>query len=234
MERRNIESFALCGNAGSGKDLAFTIMKFLLAWDSGKIRRQVSGPELLIYKNDTGWLLNFLNLRADRFAGPIKSCIAGFLNVNIEALNADEFKQQELPSAYFTSTKPRITVREAHQIIGDALKEAFNIDIFALSMIDRIRTSSGTPTAVLDLRYPNEAAVLRANNLKIIKIVKDNQGELMQHSSEQYINDINADFVLHNDGISIRNFASNVLRMMQEFGWVSDNLSVTNIIRDNF
>lgn len=233
MERKDLSSFALCGNAGSGKDLAFTIMKYIIVSDMHLVPKLpiASGTELIAFSKDDQWLMDKLYLRVDRFAAPIKACIASFINVEQEWLNVPEVKTKLMSNEFFTQDKPAVTIREAHQIIGDALKQAFNQDIFALSLVSRV-ADSDMPTAVLDLRYPNEAAVLKVNGIKIIKIVKDNQGQLMQHSSEQHINEIDADFVLHNDGKSVKNFASNILRMLKEFEWVSQDLSIHDLIRD--
>ena len=186
---------ALCGKAGSGKDTVLAIMKKLL-------------PQNLV-------------ICEDRFALPVKTCIAGFLGDTVENLNKSVIKHRELPSTWFTedSHNKHLTIRDLHTIIGDALKGTFGPDIFATSLIERAEKFKGDHFFVVDLRFPNEAAVLRLNGFQLIKINR-NACEVVNHSSEQYIDSIEADHILNNNG-SIEELEYKVKELMYELNLIS-------------
>lgn len=213
---------AICGNMGAGKDLAFTILKSILFL--GKTQNVFSN-EFLLHKSQTDemWLNDQCHFVIERFARPIKECIAGFTGMNIAKLQSQEVKQQILPDCYFSNTLSEITVRQLHQIIADGLKNVLNPDIFALSLINRISKPDfqNSNIAVVDLRFVNEAAVLQQNGFTIIKIINHNNTKpIMAHNSEQEQVSIEPDYVLHNDGISIPNLQVAIYDMCKYFNWV--------------
>lgn len=215
--------FALCGKAGAGKDLVFAMIKAILNKSLNPHYGKVNLQHILqMSKTKEDWLgieLGFIN---ERFANPIKHAIAGFLGCPLEVLNSQEIKKQTLPSAYFTANKTEVTIREMHQIIGDAMKDAFNIDIFALSLIERCNKQNNN-IAVLDLRFPNEAAVLRNNGFTIIKIFNEaNNVDTGSHNSETVIDQIEYDYYLRNDGKSLIKLFSKVAYMCYCLGWIDD------------
>lgn len=215
--------FALCGKAGAGKDLVFAMIKAILNKSLNPHYGKVNLQHILqMSKTKEDWLgieLGFIN---ERFANPIKHAIAGFLGCPLEVLNSQEIKKQTLPSAYFTANKTEVTIREMHQIIGDAMKDAFNIDIFALSLIERCNKQNNN-IAVLDLRFPNEAAVLRNNGFTIIKIFNEaNNVDTGSHNSETVIDQIEYDYYLRNDGKSLIKLFLKVAYMCYCLGWIDD------------
>ena len=216
--------FALCGKAGPGKDLVFAMIKAILNKKLNKSHNKIDLEYILqMAKTNEDWLSIELGFINERFANPIKHTIAGFLGCPLEVLQNQEIKKQTLPSAYFTANKTKITIREMHQIIGDAMKDAFNMDIFALSLIERCNKQDTNNIAVLDLRFPNEAAVLRNNGFTIIKIFNEtNPVDAGLHNSEILIDQIEYDYYLRNDGKSLIKLFARVTYMCYCLGWIDD------------
>lgn len=215
--------FALCGKAGAGKDLVFAMIKAILNKKHNPHYAKIDLQHVLqMSRTNEDWLNIELGFITERFTNPIKYAIAGFLGCPLELLLSQDIKKQTLPPAYFTANKTEVTIREMHQIIGDAMKEAFNIDIFVLSLIERCNKQDNN-IAIMDLRFPNEAAVLHNNGFTIIKIFnEENSVDAGSHISEAAVDQIEYDYYLRNDGKSLIKLFSRVAYMCYCLEWIDD------------
>lgn len=163
---------AICGAAGAGKD---TIANHL---------RQTQGAEII------------------RFADPLKDCACKYFGYTRDQLEQLEFK--ETPDQRWTGPdgEPR-TPRKILQIIGTEGFRAVDPDYWVKSMRRRLwdlRTQDLEELIVIpDLRFVNEAGMLKTEGAELLKVYKDGGPgtEESAHISEQEWMQITEDYTIH-------------------------------------
>lgn len=204
---------AIHGIAGSGKDtlVSFIKMHILLShsnrYDPYYIQQWINKSIENI--NNTEWLCDGINVEIERFAKPLKECIASFLGVDVSLLNDDEFKKQELDSdVWYSLDKPSLTIRDLHTRIADGIKEHINDLIFANTCIQRISKSTKDVIIINDLRLEEELNLLIKNNVYLVKIQRPDAERKRKayieehhqiHSSEAGLESDLFNFVIRND-----------------------------------
>lgn len=232
---------AIHGIAGSGKDTLVSLIKMHIALRMyGHILTASTVQKWLntAIENiaNSSWLLDKRKIDIERFAYPIKECIASFLGIDVDELNLPDTKKEVLDSnIWYTPTQSELTVRDLHTILGDVLKEAFNKNIFATTCLERCMKSKAQVVIINDLRFQEELDVLLSKDVYLIKIQRPeaererkHQMELNHkiHSSEEGLPSEDFNCIIRNDG-TYMDLSIKVADMLLDLGLV-DNEYVKN------
>jgi hypothetical protein len=143
------------------------------------------------------------------FADPLKAMVLGTdpfvptgwgLSVRLQALIAD------VGWEYAKDTYPE--VRRLLQRTGQAVRE-LDDDFWLAAMRKKLNAAESwnLPVVVTDVRYPNEADMLRSRGFTLVRIVRPTgtaktigEARAAMHASETALDDYRADVVLTNDG----------------------------------
>lgn len=228
--------FGIHGIAGSGKDTLVTLMKMHIALsrfthlDGSIIQNWLNTAVANI--NTTDWLTNVIDVEIERFARPLKTCIAGFFGVDVDKLNDQAFKKQTLnPEVWYADDVKSLTIRDLHTRIADAIKEAINPSIFANTCMERALNSTSEMVIINDLRLPEELEILSQNNVYLIKIQRSEAERERKkyieehhqiHNSEQGLPSESFDFVIRNDS-SYMDLAIKVADMLLDAGVLTND-----------
>jgi hypothetical protein len=102
---------------------------------------------------------------------------------------------------YAKDTYPE--VRRLLQSIGQTQRE-FDEDYWTSALGRKVHNAErwNIPVVVTDVRYENEARMLRARGFKLVRIVRPETmtGSAAQHSSETALDGYAADVTIHNNG----------------------------------
>lgn len=217
------------GLKGAGKDTLVTFIKMHLISYTEGIYLQPTAQQHLYNTaikniNDSSWMLASLNLSIERFAEPLKTCISGFLDIDVDELNNQDVKSMQLdPSIWHTITGDPLTIRDLHTRIADAIKNAINPDIFATSCIERINANDKKELFIVnDVRFPNELDILQNNGAYCVKITRGQHNTQQPvHASEQGLPSDKFDYLIRNDG-SYEELSLKVAEMLLDLGLVSN------------
>jgi len=171
------------------------------------------------------FLCSTLGLYRLMFAGPIKSLVCHLLHCTLPEL---ERMDKEAPHMAFGGK----TIREVLQTLGtDWGRDTIWRDIWVEKMAWEIRIMRrehhflsadgyGTPhrgMVITDVRFTNEAALIRAEGGKLIHLMRQNAPAVREHRSEKGVNYHPDDIVLHNNG-TIEDLKKNTLKMLHGAG----------------
>jgi hypothetical protein len=111
-----------------------------------------------------------------------------------------------------------ISPRVAMQTLGtEWAREVIGADVWVKVMGKRIKASPHPRIVITDVRFPNEAAYIRANGV-LVHVERSLAPEVAKHSSEATICPAEGDFVFNNDGPleTVRFYASTLLGHLAE------------------
>ena len=204
---------AVHGIIGSGKDTVVTLMKMHIALsryshlDVNTVSNWLETAISNIEHSD--WLLSQLDVAIERFAYPLKTCIAGFFGYDVDTLNSQAVKKHSLdPTIWYADDAPELTIRDLHTRIADAIKGCINPMIFANTCMERAKKSDKNIVIINDLRMPEELEVLLQNNVYLVKIQRPEaerarkeylEAHHQLHSSEQGLPSEQFNSVIRND-----------------------------------
>lgn len=227
--------FAIHGIAGSGKDTMVTLMKMHIALarfnhiDVTIIQNWLQTAIENI--NNTEWLTSLIDVEIERFVKPLKTCIAGFFGVDVNMLNEQAFKQQTLnPEIWYATDAKKLTIRDLHTRIADAIKDVINPEIFASTCMERALNSKHEIVIINDLRLPEEMEICSKNNVYLVKIQRSEaereRKKYMEehhqiHNSEQGLPSDQFDIVIRNDG-SYMDLSIKVADMLLDAGLLTN------------
>ena len=213
-EHMHKKIFGIHGIAGAGKDTLVTLMKMHIGMsrfthlDASIISNWLNTA--IDNVNNTEWLTNTIDVEIERFAKPLKTCIAGFFGIDVNELNDKAFKSQTLnPEIWYVTDVKKLTVRDLHTRIADAIKYVINPDIFARTCMERALNSTSSMVIINDLRLPEEIKILSKNNVYLVKIQRSEaererkkylEEHHQLHNSEAGLPSESFDFVIRNDG----------------------------------
>jgi hypothetical protein len=137
---------------------------------------------------------NFMRMA---FADPLKEGVAAMFNWPVELTHTQEGKEMLSPTW-------GITVRQALQDVGTLMREKFGADFWIKRwQLEYAAIMNDAHVVVSDVRYENEAEMIRAMGGTIIHIQREGaglEGAAASHSSESGIQMDDKDLVLHNNG----------------------------------
>mgnify|MGYP002508388347 CR=1 FL=1 len=147
------------------------------------------------------------------FAEPLKEICMEFMG-----LNKYECYDQEGKAEY--NEFWGMTNREILQRVGDGMRKTVHPDFWTKIMEERIAecVDNGTFFIITDVRYPNEAELIRKYGGKIVQIQRDavepNTG--IDHPSERPLSQDHVDYVIHNNG-TLHDLELSVCRFIEDY-----------------
>lgn len=147
------------------------------------------------------------------FADTLKTLTASLAGEHPDLYFSDVTKEEHCPSLGMTR-------REALQNVGKGMRDALGPDIWA-NILVRVWQQDGEPMLVVpDVRYDNEAEILREAGAIIIQVCRPNNvgltGSAAAHESERGVSGHLVDIFHHNDGTieELQMWAANLLESM--------------------
>lgn len=115
--------------------------------------------------------------------------------------------------------KKRKSVRELLQYVGATMRETIDPAVWMHAAAKTINehVQEGRNVVITDVRYPNEAEMVRLYGGKIVRIERPGTGPVNGHETETNIDDIVADFTLVNDG-KIDDIGPKLTKLMKDVG----------------
>jgi dephospho-CoA kinase len=162
---------------------------------------------------DTASMVTIENNKIDKFAfaAPLKKAAAELFLFTDEQLHTD--KKEKIDPKWNKSP------RQVLQWLGcEVLRDQFDKDIFLKNMSHRIKSSNANIIFITDVRYDNEAELIRSVGGKIIKIERPDlkQIQFFNHSSENGLSSNLIDIIINNDS-TIESLHKKVLNTIQSF-----------------
>lgn len=148
-------------------------------------------------KDTVGEFLRKHGFELTAYANPIKEAVMVALSMTIEQVCGPIEVKEAVDERY------GITPRHAMQTLGTEWgRDSINKDVWALAAHARIDDAAAEYWAITDVRFLNEASILRERGGIILKVVRPDTstGQFEEHSSETELDQIEADIVLYNDG----------------------------------
>jgi len=144
------------------------------------------------------------------FAKPLKDAAQILFNFTDDQLH-DPVKKEEIDPRWGKSP------RKIFQWLGtDILREHIDKDFFIINMRQKIENSNADFIVVTDVRFPNEAELIRSMGGKVIKIVRPDATttEHSSHITEQGIPESLVDKIIINDG-TIEDFNDEIMELLR-------------------
>jgi hypothetical protein len=134
------------------------------------------------------------------FAAPLKMLACKWFGFSDEQVNTLEGKETPDPRWCGPDGKPR-TPREVLQLIGTEGFRAVDPDFWlkiARRSVEECAACSDEGVAFTDLRFPNEAAMIRSLGGYVVRVIKEGGTGTthVAHASETLLDSIVADFVM--------------------------------------
>jgi hypothetical protein len=160
--------------------------------------------------------------RSVKFAGPLKDMLAALLRAAGEddafVAACLEGHLKEAPVRALAGATPR----RAMQTLGTEWgRGCIDPDLWvrlAMLRADRLR-AAGTPVVVDDMRFPNEAAAIRAAGGLLVKVIRPGVDLPAGHASEGALDAQQFDLVIVNDGPSAVCLALDWCPRLSAFGY---------------
>jgi len=163
-------------------------MKTKLIGITGKAR--AGKDTLATYFLERGW-------QRIAFADHLKK-VTALIAQEPEALYFDEVTKEE------RSPSLRMPRRRALQNVGKGMRDALGENIWVNIALNKWKLSGHVPAVTTDVRYDNEAQIIKDQGGIIIQVLRPDNvgltGEAAQHESERGVATNLLDFVVVNDG----------------------------------
>lgn len=135
------------------------------------------------------------------FAQPLKDMLEAMLehaNVDHIWLHEPAFKNHDIPGL-------GASARTMMQTLGTEWgRTCIGADLWVQLLDRHLGLSAGNPVhdriVITDVRFPNEAAWVKASGGQLLKLVRDEAQPVRAHESEQYADTLPADCAIHNSG----------------------------------
>jgi dephospho-CoA kinase len=110
------------------------------------------------------------------------------------------YEISEMIQKYFG--KPEIKDPKLLQFIGLGLRDVYGLDIWASAVEKEILEKNNMNLFICDLRFPNEAEMLKQHGFILVRITRKNRiiDRDPNHPSETSLNNYKFDHVIENDG----------------------------------
>lgn len=153
-------------------------------------------------KDTAAKALEPMGYKRDAFADPLKQMVAILAGEPVENFHDPVLKEQVCPAL-------GVTRRRALQMVGNAMRNLFQENVWARSLVARWRAAGCPKTVVTDVRYDDEAQSLIDQGGKIVLLQRPDgsrlTGEAATDISEQGITPHLADAMIVN-GEDLRTF----------------------------
>ncbi len=137
------------------------------------------------------YLKNQHKFHEDSFAAPIREFVAHILSLSLKGL--EFYKEKQIPSFTYTP-------REMMQTVGTEWgRQMIQDDLWLVSLLRRIENHKAQDIVISDVRFDNEAVVLRNLGGEIWYIARPDSSISSNHVSEAGINICTEDISINND-----------------------------------
>lgn len=155
------------------------------------------------------YLADFYNFERVAFADPLKQALSAMFGFDEKQLQgSDDDKNLVDPHWGFSP-------RHALQTLGEGARQLFGDDVWLRSAERRIVSSKKKNVVITDLRYPNEAEMIRKHGGILVRIDRPSLGPIVdQHHSENALKNYNFDRIVVNDG-SLSSLKESIDRILQ-------------------
>jgi hypothetical protein len=216
----------IIGKKQSGKNTVASMLQYLFT--SEKEQNESSFKDYMSRRNNSEYFERISGWKQKAFAYKVKQVLSILTGMPVEDMERGEIKSSFLPDEwnrqflevknerigpfyseketvdyvnkhrikYFTQGKFPITVRQALQYIGtDIFRDHFDEDVWIKALFSEY--SKSNDWLITDVRFPNEVEAIQIRGGYLIKLSRNNDSE-DTHESEQYIEEMDADFVVDN------------------------------------
>lgn len=193
-----IVKIALIGHAGAGKDLVWSMLR-LIQHEIYTPHANVNVALLKTLEANPYLFTKEYDMQYDTFAAPLKHFIASSLGIDVALLHNQDIKHMQYD--VFANT----SIRKVHLDVSDMLKSLYGNEFFVNALLHRLQSAKSLYVCVGDCRYPNEYDALKQAGFTFIKVVNTSKPfEITEHthSSELYVDQLNEDATIYNDGVS--------------------------------
>jgi hypothetical protein len=156
------------------------------------------------------WLVDNRGYRRIGFADALKEAALKVDPIVGRMFGANEWRLSEAVSVYgWEEAKEIGDVRRILQELGASIR-AIDSDFWLRTALAKVRDANeaGVPVVITDVRYPNEAASLKAAGFHLLYIERPDAPQLT-HESEGALTAADADYAINNSG-SRELFLSNI------------------------
>jgi len=134
------------------------------------------------------------NIWEQSFARILKSMTASLVGCHITKLEDREFKETPIPRLGGKSP------REMMQLLGTEFgREMIDQDVWVNATLSQYHEISGVDWVITDVRFPNEAAGIKAKGGFVIRVERPGLPQTDLHPSETALDDYPFDWTIHND-----------------------------------
>ncbi len=119
----------------------------------------------------------------------------------------------------FASKRGKLTAREVLQFYGSEIGRAFDEDIWVKTLLREVERSSTGFAVVDDVRFSNEARLIREAGGKVIYLTRNVSQD--SHASENGMSPEDADAVIDNQTLSIEETNGKIIELFMEWGWMA-------------
>ena len=142
------------------------------------------------------YILKKYGYKQDAFANPIKQAVAVMLGMSVEKL--EEKKNAGLSNGLLGKS-----YREMLQTLGTEWgRDMVNSDIWTILMSQRLEDNSGDNTVITDVRFDNEAELIRSFGGIVLYVDRDTDDcrYVGRHVSELSLSPNSIDYSFYNEG----------------------------------
>jgi hypothetical protein len=156
------------------------------------------------------------NWEIKKFAGKLKQIASLLTNIPEEKMEDAYFKTQALSSEWWTPCDEGLqpmTGREFLQKLGtDALRNGLHTNVWVNALMSE--HSKNKNWVVTDVRFPNEAEIIKAKKGVIIRIDRPGVKAVNNHASETGLDNWNFDYKIANvsDKIALKQSVESILK----------------------
>lgn len=199
--------------SGSGKDTVANMMQYLIALDRSKkefVQKSIfeQGYEVFDYTALSGF-------EVKKFADPIKDTLCLWLGCSRKDLEDRDSKEKNLGENWNVLT-PRIML----QLLGtECGRNIIHEDIWVNILFRDYDKESNW--IITDLRFPNEFKAIKERGGVTIRIDRDEESGVPEHTSEIALDSYKFDYVIDNNGTKDE-LLSNVIDVLVEIGVINN------------
>tara|TARA_R110000824_G_scaffold362086_1_gene550022 strand:+ start:1004 stop:1903 length:900 start_codon:yes stop_codon:yes gene_type:complete len=114
----------------------------------------------------------------------------------------------------------KMTGREFLQFFGSEVCRKIYEEIWVARLVKDVDSEGSLLAVIDDCRYPNEATAIQDSGGRVIKLTRSNHED--SHKSENaFGEDYNFDAVIDNENLSIQETNVEIIKLIEEWGWLS-------------
>jgi hypothetical protein len=180
-------------------------------------------PGVIITENVRLWTFGNLEnktIATETMIEKLKNALANGNNTNIVWGSELEFKFE--PPMYHAPGP--MTAREFMQFFGTEIMRKIYSPVWTERTIKNIKTENPQIAIVSDCRFKNEAEALKKEKAKLIYLTRSTSSD--KHTSENGFEDFNNfDAVIDNQNMTIEESQQELMRIIDSWGWLGDQIT---------